>query len=163
MRNIFDQYIQPENRLTHTLVSTLANERRLIRPFLRWLSAENVPPLRELQVVEQQVPGEAVAAGLFAQAGCDVSVQYGADQPEHDLIVAKGDAIKKASVKGSQTGSWGLGQSFLKGANYSKAISRWLSRHGRNTLMCFVQFKGTDVGQCPRVYLGVLRELGGWG
>lgn len=62
IRNIFDQYEQPENRLTHALVCTLANERRLIRPFLRWLGAENVPLLRELQVVEQQVPGEAVAA-----------------------------------------------------------------------------------------------------
>jgi hypothetical protein len=38
----------------------------------------------------------------IAVAGCDVSVQYGADQPEYDLIVAKGDRMLKVSVKGSQ-------------------------------------------------------------
>ncbi len=61
LRNVFDQYEQPENRLTHALVCTLASEHRLIRPFLSWLGASNVPPLRELHLVEQQVPGEAVA------------------------------------------------------------------------------------------------------
>jgi len=39
------------------------------------------------------VAAEAFAAGLLApdQAGCDVSVQYGANQPEYDLIAVKGE------------------------------------------------------------------------
>jgi hypothetical protein len=32
------------------------------------------------------VAAEAFAAGLFAQAGCDVLVQYGANQPLYDRI-----------------------------------------------------------------------------
>lgn len=35
------------------------------------------------------VAAEAAAAALFARAGFDVSVQYGANQPEYDLIVAR--------------------------------------------------------------------------
>ncbi len=57
MRNIFDQYGQPENRLTHALVSALHNDRRLIRPFLRWLGAKSVPPLKDIRIGQQQAPG----------------------------------------------------------------------------------------------------------
>jgi hypothetical protein len=59
MRNIFDQYDQPENKLTHALYCTLANDRQLIRPFLAWLGIPSVPPRSELKIVEQQVPGVA--------------------------------------------------------------------------------------------------------
>lgn len=106
-----------------------------------------------------KVAAEAFAAGLFAQAGYDVSVQYGADQPEYDLIVAKGDRIRKVSVKGSQEGAWGLAQRFLKGANYARAINAWLSRHGKETLLCFVQFKDVSLSQCPRAYLATPEEV----
>jgi hypothetical protein len=51
------------------------------------------------------VAAEAIAAAQFARCGFDVSVQYGADQPEYDLIVAKGDHLLKVSVKGSR--DWG--------------------------------------------------------
>lgn len=34
------------------------------------------------------VAAEAVSAAQFARCGFDVSVQYGANQPEYDLIVA---------------------------------------------------------------------------
>jgi|TARA_B100001971_G_C17796869_1_gene337375 hypothetical protein len=33
------------------------------------------------------VAAEAFAAGLLAYAECDVSVQYGANQPGYDLII----------------------------------------------------------------------------
>ncbi len=59
MRNIFDQYTQPENRLTHALASTLANDRKLLRPFLKWLEIESIPPLKTLKVAEQMLPGDA--------------------------------------------------------------------------------------------------------
>ncbi|MFB3891930.1 MAG: hypothetical protein ACE15C_07890 [Phycisphaerae bacterium] len=57
MRNVFDQYVQPENRLTHALMSTLANDRRLIRPFIHWLGFRNVPPAKAIRIGEQQAPG----------------------------------------------------------------------------------------------------------
>lgn len=57
MRNIFDQYDQPENRLTHALATALDKERTLLVPFLRWLGIQDIPKPRALVVTEQQVPG----------------------------------------------------------------------------------------------------------
>ena len=65
------------------------------------------------------VAAESITAALFAQCGYDVSVQYGANQPQYDLIVAKGKRLLKISVKGSQDGGWGLSQSF-----YEEGLSR---------------------------------------
>lgn len=39
------------------------------------------------------VSAEAFAAALIARCGYDVSVQYGANQPEYDLMVVSGDKI----------------------------------------------------------------------
>ena len=50
------------------------------------------------------VAAEAMVAAQFARYGYDVSVQYGADQPEYDLIASRGDEILKISVKGSKDG-----------------------------------------------------------
>ena len=61
MRNVFDQYTQPENRLTHALVCTLSGDRTLLRPFLRWAGCGDVPPPSQLRITEQQVPGEPVS------------------------------------------------------------------------------------------------------
>src|SRR5580692_7804668 len=80
------------------------------------------------------VAAEAIVAAQFARCGFDVSVQYGANQPEYDLIVAKAERMLKVSVKGSQDGSWGLTQSYLKKANYHGAIDTWLKRHGSRTV-----------------------------
>ncbi len=57
MRNVFDQYEQPENRLTHALFTTLSQERSYLRPFLRHLGVSDVPPVKNLRLTEQQVPG----------------------------------------------------------------------------------------------------------
>jgi hypothetical protein len=57
MRNIFDQYTHPENRLTHALVSSLAGDPGLLRNFVRWVTAERAPTAR-LHIVEQRLPGE---------------------------------------------------------------------------------------------------------
>ena len=59
MRNVFDQYEQPENRLTHALVTALDKERALLRSFLTWLGLRDIPPARSLRITEQQVPGAA--------------------------------------------------------------------------------------------------------
>ena len=61
MRNVFDQYSQPENRLTHALVCTLSKDRRLIGPFVKWLGIGSVPPEQGLRLVEQQIPGISVS------------------------------------------------------------------------------------------------------
>src|SRR5690348_6365387 len=59
MRNIFDQYSQPENRVTHALMAALQEDRRLLGLFLRELVGIKPPcPPDKLTVLEQQYPGE---------------------------------------------------------------------------------------------------------
>ena len=99
------------------------------------------------------VSAEAFVAAQFARYGIDVSVQYGADQPEYDLIASRGDQILKISVKGSQDGSWGLTQKYMKNGDYHKAIDQWLAAHGKKTVFCLVQFMGTEENEMPRMYL----------
>jgi len=107
------------------------------------------------------VAAEAIAAAQLARCGYDVSVQYGANQPEYDLAVIRGERMLKVSVKGSQDGGWGLTQSFLeKGkANYHEAIDQWLCRHNPRTVFCFVQFMDVPIGAMPRVYLATPAEV----
>jgi hypothetical protein len=105
------------------------------------------------------VAAEAAAAALFARCGCDVSVQYGADQPEYDLVVSRGTKMLKVSVKGSKDGAWGLTQSYLSEANYQRAIDTWLARHKERTVMCFVQFKDAGLTEMPRTYLALPIEV----
>ena len=69
-----------------------------------------------------KIAAEAYAAGFFAHAECDVSVQYGANQPVYDIIAARPPKLVGVSVKGSQDGSWGLTQSHLVAADYTSAI-----------------------------------------
>lgn len=56
MRNIFDQYSQPENRLTHALLSALDADRPLLRKFLDWVNP-NLELGNQLEVREQSLPG----------------------------------------------------------------------------------------------------------
>ena len=59
MRNIFDQYSQPENRVTHALITALNEDRKLLGLFLRELVKVKSPAdPRALLVLEQQYPGE---------------------------------------------------------------------------------------------------------
>jgi hypothetical protein len=58
MRNVFDQYKQPENQLTHALACTLSNDPKLIRPFLKWIKVDKVPHLKDIQIGIQQSPGQ---------------------------------------------------------------------------------------------------------
>lgn len=57
MRNIFDQYNQPENRLTHALVCCLFEDRKLLNSFISWVLATK-PKIKNVQIVEQRLPGE---------------------------------------------------------------------------------------------------------
>jgi hypothetical protein len=57
MRNTFDQYQQPENRLTHALYCTLRHEPKLIVPFLQWIGVNLPARGKAIEIVEQQIPG----------------------------------------------------------------------------------------------------------
>jgi hypothetical protein len=105
---------------------------------------------------------EAFAAAQLARCAWDVSVQYGANQPEYDLVAVNGDRIMKVSVKGSQDGGWGLTQSFIKNADYHGAADKWLSKHSHKTVFCLVQFKDTEIENLPRMYLATPREIADW-
>ncbi|WHZ60036.1 hypothetical protein [Metabacillus hrfriensis] len=107
------------------------------------------------------VSAESFTATLFAWAGYDVSAQYGANQPEYDLIVAQGEKMVKISVKGSQDGGWGLTQSFLSNGDYHGAIDEWYLKHSKRTIFSLVQFLDCDFdkGIMPRVYLASPYEI----
>lgn len=104
---------------------------------------------------------EAIAAAQFARLGFNVAVQYGANQPEYDLMIADEHRMLKISVKGSADGGWGLTQSQLANANYHAAADKWLSQHKPHTALCFVQFKGIEFDAMPRVYLACPIEVTG--
>ncbi len=105
---------------------------------------------------------EAFAAAQFSRCGWDISVQYGANQPEYDLVAVDGDRMIKVSVKGSKDGSWGLTQSLLSNADYHAAADAWLLKHTRKTVFCFVQFKDVAVTDLPRMYLARPTEVAAW-
>lgn len=105
------------------------------------------------------VAAEAIAAAQFARYAYDVSVQYGANQPEYDLIAVSGDKMLEISVKGSQDGSWGLTQGFKKGRTYHEAVDERLERHHKKTIFCLAQFKNVGDFQMPRMYLASPEEI----
>lgn len=57
MRNLFDQYSQPENRLTHALLSSLNADRALLQRFIAWSVGRKVKG-RQLGILEQSLPGD---------------------------------------------------------------------------------------------------------
>lgn len=59
MRHLFDQYNEPENRMTHALACCLKENPGLLRSFVRWAGASKVPPARRMEIVEQRLPGQA--------------------------------------------------------------------------------------------------------
>jgi len=68
MRNIFDQYTHPENRLTHALVTAMYEDPKLLRKFVRWVT--EVTPPKRIMLVEQQLPGEyEVSEAVYEEKG----------------------------------------------------------------------------------------------
>ena len=65
MRNVFDQYSQPENRVTHALMTALNEDRKLLASFLKDI-ARKVPPTKSslLEISEQSYPGEVGSGGI---------------------------------------------------------------------------------------------------
>ena len=115
------------------------------------------PPLTKYQV---GVAAEAFAACLLSQSGCDVSIQYGANQPGYDLTASKCGRVLHVSVKGSQDGGWGLSQRFKNsGTSYLDAAELWCAAQAAHLTFCFVQFQRVAVGGLPRAYLATPREV----
>lgn len=102
---------------------------------------------------------EAIAAAQFARCGFDVSVQYGANQPEYDLIVADGGRMLKVSVKGNSDGGWMLSVGHKKGKSYAEAADAWRAMHKDHTAVCLVQFRGIAISDLPLVYLATPDEI----
>lgn len=101
-----------------------------------------------------EIAAESYAACLLAQAGYDVIVQYGANQPQYDLVAVKGKRFLPVSVKGSQDGGWMLSVRFKeKGISYHEAIDRWLRVQRDDVVFVFVQFISVLLGAAPRVYV----------
>lgn len=123
------------------------------------LRDENMSTNADFKSYHVGVAAEAFVAGMFARLGYDVSVQYGANQPEYDLIVTREDKIMKISVKGSKDGAWGLSGGYKKDHTYHEAADLWLSKHKRKTVMCFVQFDGIEWYQMPKMYLATPEEV----
>lgn len=107
-----------------------------------------------------EIAAESFAASLLAQAGYDVLVQYGANQPHYDLVAVKGDRILLVSVKGSQDGGWMLASRYVKkGVGYHQAIDQWLNCQRLDIVFVFVQFQRISIGQAPRVYVARPTEI----
>ena len=58
MRNLFDQFSQPENKLTHALASSLAMDAKLARNFAKWAADLSAKASAKISVSQQGVPGE---------------------------------------------------------------------------------------------------------
>jgi hypothetical protein len=101
-----------------------------------------------------EIAAESYSACLLAQAGYDVLVQYGANQPDYDLVAVKGKRMLPISVKGSQDGGWMLAVRYKeKGVTYHEAIDRWFAAQREDVVFFFVQFAEIQVGGVPRAYV----------
>jgi hypothetical protein len=65
MRNLFDQYSQNENKLTHALVSSLYEDKILLKEFVRWATGVKSPS-RKIEVIEQQLVGDEAESEFLA-------------------------------------------------------------------------------------------------
>lgn len=109
-----------------------------------------------------EIAAESYAACLLARAGYDVLVQYGANQPQYDLVAAQGTRFLPVSVKGSQDGGWMLAVKYKekgKGITYHQAIDRWLAAQRKDVVYVFVQFLNVTLGEAPRIYVARPPEI----
>lgn len=100
-----------------------------------------------------EIAAEAYAASLLAQAGFDVTVQYGANQPGYDLVADKDGRFLPISVKGSRDGGWVLSLSHKKkGMSNHDVIDSWFATQRPDLVFILVQFLGVPFGAAPRAY-----------
>jgi len=67
LRNLFDQYTQPENRLSHALAVCLDEDRGLLGDFINWIGPTRTIKADSLHVIEQSLPGEVSSSEQEAE------------------------------------------------------------------------------------------------
>ena len=128
--------------------------------FLKWMFLFlRIRIMEKISSWHVGISAEAFAAAVLARCGYKVSVQYGANQPEYDLIAETGGKTLNISVKGSQDGKWGLTQKYKKNCDYHEAIDKWQKAHHKKTVFCFVQFQNTAIDELPRIYFATPNEI----
>jgi hypothetical protein len=58
MRNIFDQYPHPENRLANALVSSIAQDQYLLFEFIKWTTGHVIAKKEPIHLIEQSLPDQ---------------------------------------------------------------------------------------------------------
>ncbi|WP_082050432.1 PD-(D/E)XK nuclease family protein [Risungbinella massiliensis] len=105
------------------------------------------------------IAARAFATGMFARYGYDVSVRYGAESSEYDLIIAKGAKILKVAVKASQDGDWGIVPSGEEDVSFEEVFDAWLAEQDLQMVYCLVQFQDVGMDQLPGIYLASPEEV----
>jgi Holliday junction resolvase-like predicted endonuclease len=113
----------------------------------------------KIQSYHVGIAAEGFAAGFLAHAGYEVLVQYGANQPEYDLVARKEKRTLTVSVKGTQENGWGLTHSYLKQANYFQAIDDWLANQKSVDIFMLVSVYQVAAGQIPNLWVARPREI----
>jgi len=107
-----------------------------------------------------EIAAESFTASLLARTGFDVLVQYGANQPDYDLVAERGGRFLPISVKGSQDGGWMLAVRYVQpGVNYVQAIEKWGLAQRPDIVYFLVQFLNVAVSESPRVYVAQPPEI----
>ena len=75
MRNIFDQYSQAENRVTHALVTALHEDTKLLRSFLADIADCSPRVKGPIEICEQTYPGKIETTEAETERGA--SQMYG--------------------------------------------------------------------------------------
>ena len=84
MRNVFDQYTQPENKVTHALMISVAKDLHLLQRFLKWIDPS--APGGALSVTEQQVPGNPISGDEDESRGLPDGCIW-SDPAEYALLI----------------------------------------------------------------------------
>ena len=114
---------------------------------------------------QAEIAAEAHVASQLARCGYDVLVQYGANQPDYDLVAIKDSKTMLVSVKGSQSGGWPLAVSKIKetkgceGNRYHRAIDLWFEKQRKDVVFFFAQFLKAKISEPPRLYIARPAEI----
>lgn len=109
---------------------------------------------------QSEIAAEAYAASILARSGYNVSVQYGARQPDYDLVAEKPGRILLVSVKGNKDGGWPLAVSHkVTGSSYHQAIDNWRAEQRSDIIFILVQFLNIALASAPRVYVARADEI----
>jgi len=89
VRNIFDQYKEPENRLTHALATCLHRDPALLRRFLKWTTGADPKGRGRLQILEQRIPGQPQETETDCDEGKGLPDMWIHDDPEDWCVLVE--------------------------------------------------------------------------